>query len=41
MSEYDRRTGAKHLRVRGFKAVRFSARLKALRNLSMKMRHRF
>lgn len=30
MSEYDRRTGVKHLRVRGFKAVRFSARLKAL-----------
>ncbi len=30
MSEYDRRTGVKHLRVRGFKAVRFAARLKAL-----------
>ncbi len=30
MSEYDRRTGVKHLRVRGFKAVRFSAILKAL-----------
>ena len=30
MSEFDRRTGVKHLRVRGFKAVRFSARLKAL-----------
>ncbi len=30
MSEYDRRTGVKHLRVRGFKAVRFSAMLKAL-----------
>jgi len=30
MSEYDRRTGVKHLRVRGFKAVRFSATLKAL-----------
>jgi len=30
MSEYDRRTGAKHLRVRGFKAVRFCATLKAL-----------
>jgi len=29
MSEYDRRTGVKHLRVRGFKAVRFSATLKA------------
>jgi hypothetical protein len=25
MSEYDRRTGVKHLRVRGFKAVRFCA----------------
>jgi len=30
MSEYDRRTGVKHLRVRGLKAVRFSATLKAL-----------
>jgi len=30
MSEFDRRTGVKHLRVRGFKAVRFSATLKAL-----------
>ena len=31
MSEYDRRTGVKHFwRVRGYKAVRFSARLKAL-----------
>jgi hypothetical protein len=30
MSEYDRRTGAKHLRVRGLKAVKFSATLKAL-----------
>jgi len=30
MSEYDRRTGVKHLRVRGFKAVRFSATLKAV-----------
>ncbi|MBN1684705.1 MAG: transposase [Gammaproteobacteria bacterium] len=30
MSEYDRRTGVKHLRVRGLKAVRFSAVLKAL-----------
>lgn len=29
MSEYDRRTGVKHLRVRGFKAVRFCAILKA------------
>jgi len=30
MSEYDRRTGVKHLRVRGMKAVRFCATLKAL-----------
>lgn len=30
MSEYDRRTGVKHLRVRGFKAVRFCAILKAV-----------
>jgi hypothetical protein len=30
MSEYDRKTGVKHLRVRGMKAVRFSATLKAL-----------
>ena len=30
MSEYDRRTGVKRLRVRGFKAVRFCATLKAL-----------
>ena len=30
MSEYDRRTGVKHLRVRGLKAVRFAATLKAL-----------
>ena len=29
MSEYDRRTGVKHLGVRGFKAVRFCATLKA------------
>jgi len=29
MSEYDRRTGVKHLRVRGLKAVRFCAILKA------------
>lgn len=29
-SEYDRLTGAKHLRVRGFKAVRFCATMKAL-----------
>lgn len=30
MSEYDRLTGVKHLRVRGFKAVRFCATLKAI-----------
>ena len=30
MSEFDRRTGVKKLRVRGFKAVRFYATLKAL-----------
>ena len=30
ISEYDRKTGVKHLRVRGLKAVRFSATLKAL-----------
>jgi len=30
MSEYDRRTGVKRLRVRGFPAVRFCATLKAL-----------
>ena len=30
MSFYDRRTGVKHLRVRGLKAVRFCATLKAL-----------
>jgi len=30
MSEYDRKTGVKHLRVRGIKAVRFCATLKAL-----------
>lgn len=30
MSEYDRRTGVKHLRVRGLKSVRFCATLKAL-----------
>lgn len=29
-SEYDRLTGVKHLRVRGFKAVRFCATMKAL-----------
>ena len=30
VSEYDRRTGVKHLRVRGLKAVKFCATLKAL-----------
>jgi hypothetical protein len=30
MSEFDRRTGVKHLRVRGFKAVRYCAALKAI-----------
>ncbi|MCP4146555.1 MAG: hypothetical protein GY757_02290 [bacterium] len=30
MSEFDRRTGVKHLRVRGFKAVRYCAALKAV-----------
>ena len=30
MAEYDRRTGVKDLRLRGLKAVRFSATLKAL-----------
>jgi len=30
MSEYDRKTGVKHLRVRGLKAVRYCATLKAL-----------
>jgi len=30
MSEYDRKTGVKHLRVRGLKAVRFCATLKAV-----------
>lgn len=30
MSEYDRRTGVKHLRVRGLKAVKYCATLKAL-----------
>ncbi len=29
MSQYDRRTGVKRLRVRGLAAVRFGARLKA------------
>ncbi|MBM9535645.1 transposase [Desulfobulbus alkaliphilus] len=30
MSEFDRRTGVKHLRVRGIKAVRFAAFMKAI-----------
>jgi len=30
MSEYDRKTGVKHLRVRGLKAVRFCTTLKAI-----------
>jgi len=30
MSEFDRRTGVKRLRVRGFNAVRFCATLKAI-----------
>ena len=30
MSEFDRRTGVKYLRVRGFNAVRFCATLKAI-----------
>lgn len=30
MSQYDRLTGVKHLRVRGLKAVRFCAILKAV-----------
>lgn len=30
LSEYDRKTGVKHLRVRGLKAVRFCATLKAI-----------
>jgi hypothetical protein len=30
MSQYDRLTGVKHLRVRGFKAVRFAAVMKAI-----------
>ena len=30
MSEFDRRTGVKHLRVRGMKAVRFAAIIKAI-----------
>ena len=29
MSEYDKRTGVKRLRVRGFGAVRFAATIKA------------
>ena len=41
MSEYDRRTGVKHLRVRGMKAVRFAAIMKAIGlNIFRASRHR-
>jgi len=41
MSEYDRRTGVKHLRVRGMKAVRFAAIMKAIGlNIFRAGRHR-
>ena len=41
MSEYDRRTGVKHLRVRGMKAVRFAAITKAIGlNIFRAGRHR-
>lgn len=41
MSEYDRRTGVKHLRVRGMKAVRFAAIMKAMGlNIFRASRHR-
>ena len=41
MSEYDRRTGVKHLRVRGMKAVRFAAVMKAIGlNIFRASRHR-
>ncbi len=33
MAEFDRRTGVKHLRVRGMTAVRFAAVMKAIRKL--------
>jgi len=41
MSEYDRRTGVKHLRVRGMKAVKFAAIMKAIGlNIFRAGRHR-
>ena len=41
MSEFDRRTGVKHLRVRGMKAVRFAAIIKAVcLNIFRANRHR-
>jgi hypothetical protein len=41
MSEFDRRTGIKHLRVRGMKAVRFAAFMKAIGlNILRACRHR-
>ncbi|MDD2468802.1 MAG: transposase [Desulfobulbus sp.] len=41
MSELDRRTGIKHLRVRGMKAVRFAAFMKAIGlNILRASRHR-
>ena len=41
MSEFDRRTGVKHLRVRGMKAVRFAAIMKAIGlNILRASRHR-
>jgi hypothetical protein len=41
MSEFDRRTGVKHLRVRGMKAVRFAAIMKAIGlNIFRASRHR-
>lgn len=41
MSEFDRRTGVKHLRVRGMKAVRFAAFMKAVGlNIFRASRHR-
>ena len=41
MSEFDRRTGVKHIRVRGMKAVRFAAIMKAIGlNILRASRHR-
>ena len=41
MSEFDRRTGVKHLRVRGMKAVRFAAIMKTIGlNILRASRHR-